>query len=680
MPGEGAEMTQAEKPHTPKGYWGRILSVDLGSGKMERQAPPEEYYRQFLGGVGLGARILYERMPPQADPLGPENILGFTTGLLTDTGSLFTGRFTVVAKSPVTRGWSDSNCGGYFSPYLKRCGLDAVFISGISPAPVYLLIEENQARLIDAAELTGLDTIETEERLKARHGKTAQVASIGPSGEKLSLMAGIATDGGRMAGRSGLGAVMGSKRLKAVVVTGKRRVKTADAGRMKALSKQFASQVRPQKNTLRAVNGFVIALLSWLSRKKTKRHAKPGGYALYAASLAKFGTPTATALFSQNGDSPVKNWSGAGAWDFPLAKALKIGANAVSRYETKKYGCFSCPLRCGATVSWREKGQPIEKMHRPEYETLCAFGTLTLNHDLESIFRINDLVNRAGLDSISTGAVVAFAIECFENGLITAQDTGGLELGWGQGAAILELTRMIANREGFGDILADGVREAAKKIGPVAEEFAVHIGGVEAPMHDPKFDPGYAAAYAFEPTPGQHTIYSFSDINYMQLDKQFSQARTPAFSKPKDRYLLSDKGPDLKPASFYKMVVDCLGVCVFGVRVGGPIPLAGWVNAATGWELSNEELLRAGERVEQLRHVFNLREGINPRRDFKPHPRLTGERPLEKGPNAGVRLDMEALGRSFYLAMGWDWETGRPDKTYLEQLGLGFVNPDIHPG
>lgn len=665
------------KNSAANGYWGKILHVDLTTGTIFPERLDDSFYRQYLGGIGIAAKVLWDRLKPGIDPLGPENILGFTTGLLTDTGSLFTGRFTVVGKSPASGGWGDANCGGYFSPALKRCGVDAVFFHGKSTKPVYLYLDHEKAELKDASDLRGLDTIRTEDLLRERHGKRAQVACIGPSGEKLSLLAGISTDRGRLAARGGLGAVMGSKNLKAVVADGKMRVSVQDKAAVKALSKGFRQRFEKVASFERFLGDRLFSMVGRITRPGLFYMRQPAFP--WRKMLKKFGTPSLTALSAEDGDSPIKNWGGMGYLDFPLERSQKIGAETVISFQEKKYGCYSCPLRCGGIVSIKEGSFSIEEMHKPEYETLCAFGGLLLNDDLFSIFRINDLVNRAGMDSISCGATVAFAIECYESGILSKEETGGLDLRWGNSEAIIGLVEKIVRREGLGDILADGVKRAAERIGQGSEKFAVHCGGIEAPMHDPKFDPGFIVSYFCEPTPGRHTIASYQYLDLQKLHKQFSRARkTALFTTRRKRFDPIDKGQMLSVESFYKMLVDCAGACFFGTLVGAELPLCEWMNAATGWHLTPDEYLVAAERVHKLRHSFNVREGLNPIRDFRPHPRLYGDPPQQKGPARKVTIDIDTLAESYYKAMHWDRDTGKPERERLEELGLHDVSREFY--
>lgn len=669
-------MPEKRSDDTRNGLWGRICSVDLNSRSVRFEDLDRSVGRKYLSGVGIGAKVLWDRLKPGVDPLGPDNILGFTTGLLTDTGSLFSGRFTVVGKSPASGGWGDANCGGFFSPYLKRCEIDALFFSGTSDTPVYLHIDHEKAEIKDASDLWGKDTLETEDALKARYGKSAQVACIGPAGEKLSLIAGIATDFGRMAARGGLGAVMGSKKLKAVVACGKSRISVADRKRMKEITGEFRKKIKFMDSGQKLLSDRVGRVLGWITGKGFFMR-QPA--LIWRWMLKKYGTPGLTALLMECGDMPVKNWTGTVRRDFPYSRYRKISGDRFLRFEKKKYHCYSCPLGCGGEIEIQGGPYEIGKMHKPEYETIASFGTMLLNDDIYSICKMNDVVNRGGMDSISCGNVLAFAVECFEEGIIDASDTGGLELGWGKSDALVKLTEMIVNRQGVGDLLADGVKTAAERIGKGSEKFAVHCGGVEAPMHDPKFDPSFGITYSCEPTPGRHTISSSQYLDLQFLEKKFSRAKAPpAFTMKRGRYSYGPQGEGNALGSYFKMLADCAGVCLFGTQIGGDFPLCDWMNAATGWSLSNDEYLVIGERIQQLRHAFNVREGINPIKDYKPHGRVFGDPPLQTGPLKDVTLDVDTLARSFYAANQWDTETARPARQRLKDLELDDVADTLY--
>lgn len=654
-----------------EGFFGKVLLVDLSQGTFREERLPPAIYRDYLGGYGLGVRVLYDRMPPGADPLGAENILGFIPGLLTGTGVPFSGRFMVVGKSPLTGGWGEANCGGHFGPVLRATGFDGLFLTGVSPQPVYLLLDGDSVELRGAGHLWGLDTVETERQIKAEVGRNTQVVSIGPAGEKGSLIAAIITDGGRAAARSGLGAVMGAKRLKAIAVRGARRVPLHDRDTLTRLSREhlqlFKGETPPLPRFLSRLTRIVLPLLRRLRMKPS------GGLTETIIHVYReYGTCYSTAFATEIGDAPVKNWQGVGFRDFPLERSARISDDAVIHHQVRRYHCRHCPVGCGGIVRFASSPQAREREgHKPEYETLAAFGPLLLNDDLESIILINDLCNRYGLDTISTGVTVAFALECTERGLIGPEEADGLELSWGKAEAIVELVRRIGRQEGIGELLADGVRRAAERIGKGAEPFAMHVGGQELPMHDARYEPLLGLAYQVDATPARHITANSGIYEVESLQKLLAAEGL----SPPGRYEYESKGKLLALVSRYIHVLSCAGLCLFSLLMGRP-PVRGWINSATGWNLSQEELLRIGHRIQTLRQAFNLREGIRPE-DFSLPPRAAGRPPLEEGPLEGVTLDLEAMIRDYFRAMGWNEVTGVPTKELLESLGLFRVAEDL---
>ena len=603
------------------GYMGKILFVDLSTEEIKEEALEEKMCRDFIGGYGIGARILYSRQKAGVDPLGPENILGFIAGPLTGTPVPTGTRYTVVAKSPLTGGWGDANSGGEFGPYLKFSGFDAVFFTGISPEPVYLLIDNGKARLKDAGNLWGKDTYETEDLLMAEHGKQSRVACIGPSGEKLALIAGIMTDRGSAAGRSGLGAVMGSKKLKAVVACGTLDIPLADKT---------------------SVEGIRI--------EQIKAWRTPGKSGVsHADELHKYGTSIGAYNSAHSGDSPVKNWGGIGVIDVPDREGVHPDV-FTARLE-KISGCWHCPLACkGILKAGEGEYKYAAGSRRPEYETEAAFGVNCANSYTESISMANDICNRAGLDTISGGTAIGFAMELYENGILTRKDTDGIDLKWGNHRAMVAMTEKMANREGLGDILADGVKKAAERIGKGSEKFAVHIGGQELGMHDPKLARGNrldAARYQMDATPGRHTT-------------------------------------GFGPSGFGKHIVNVLGLCVmsefsFSFTPDSDRRLVGFFNAVTGWNYTMTDLQKAAERIANLRHAFNLREGIN-ELNWPVHQRIVGKPPQTAGPLAGVTADIEAQVYWCLGALDWDRVTTKPSKAKLLSLGgLDDVAKDLWP-
>jgi aldehyde:ferredoxin oxidoreductase len=605
---------------------GKILNVNLSAGTAEPETVPEETYRKYLGGYGLGARLLFDRIPQGADPLGPDNILGFFPGLLTGT-PLFGIRYQAVAKSPKNGGWGDANCGGDFGPFLKHAGWDGLLLLGQSDRPVYILIQDDQVEIKDASDLWGMMAIDVETALKERHGKKASVACIGPSGETMSYMAGICNERGRLAARSGLGAVMGSKKVKAIVCLASRNILAGD-------SKDVRMMVRT------SLDEFVKPL---------------------AGFFRKYGTTGITAGSAMSGDSPVKNWGGAGVQDMPNAAVL-AGDNFNAKME-KNYACWHCPLACGAeSVESDNPKYPYPRhTHRAEYEAAAAFGTMTLSADIDFLQYCNHLCNQYGLDVISAGATVAFAIECYQNGLITKEDTDGLELTWGDPDCVVAMLNLIGKREGIGELFADGIRPAANKLGPAAEPFATEIAGEELPMHDPKLQPEFYTTYKLDPTPARHTQYEGSSRPEWGL-----AAGVP------DRAQYEGRGEHHKGRAEYMHVVNSAGMCQFIMMAAPNNRIPEWINLTTGWDTTNEEIIKAGERIANLRMAFSVREGDIVTKRRVPD-RMIGSPPLEAGPHEGVTLDTATMEKEYLQACDWDLETATPSKAKLSELGIEDV-------
>jgi len=599
------------------GYMGRILFVDLSTGKIQEETPDEDLYRDFIGGYGLGSRILYSRQKAGVDPLGPDNTLGLITGPLTGTPAISGTRYTAVAKSPITDGWGDANSGGHFGPRLKFAGYDGVFFTGIADKPVYLLLDDGKAELKDASAFWGKDTYYTEDTLRAEYGRSSEVASIGPAGEKLSRVACIITRHGDAAARSGLGAVMGSKKLKAVVARGDQEVPLADSEAANRLRKEHMDAFK----------------------------ARFSGMNVYGTS----GHGDTSAL---SGDTPVKNWGGIGVIELPDVTGLnkdKMIANLDHRT-----GCWQCPSACKAILKAGIEYPYPAGSKRLEYETIGAFGANCLNTNAESIAMANYLCNSYGIDTISAGSIIAFAMELYEHGIINKNDTGGIDLKWGDPDALVAITEKLVKREAIGDVLAEGVKIAAEKIGKGAEEYAVHIGGQELGMHDPKLK-GHPFQYPRHPT---GTVY--------KMDATPGR-HTGAF------------GPD----GFERHLNNSMGTCLFvylsplpsNPMVGSPYA-APMMKAVTGWDRTWEELIKAGERIANMRHVFTLREGVNPLERFV-HNRIIGRPPQQEGPLAGVSLDIEAETWWNLGALDWDRVTTKPSRKKLLELGLNDVAEEL---
>ena len=609
------------------GYHGKVLFVDLTSDSSKEESLPEKVYRDFIGGQGLGVRILYERMKPKVDPLGPDNILGFLVGPLTGT-RIHGARFQMVGKSPLTGGWGDANSGGSFAAELKAAGYDGVFFSGISPKPVYLFLHDGKAELKDAAHLWGKDTVETEETIRDELGdKRVKVACIGPAGEAKSLSAALMHEGGAAA-RSGLAAVMGAKRLKAFATRGTKKVPVADPERLATLRKNYLKDVR-----------------------KTEHPT--------ANRLRNTGTCDFTSSVCTDGDMPIKNWTLYGEEAFP--NHGKLNGDEVTKWQTKKHACLGCPIDCKGWIKIGKSPYGVIEGTKPEYETLAMLGGDCLIDDLEAIAKANDLCNRYGLDTITTGSVIAFAMECYERGVITKEDTHGIELTWGNGPAMVAMVEKIGRREGFGAVLADGSKLAAERISKGSGEWAIHIGGQDMPAHVPTATIGHAWGYVNDPTPARHTTTHFKMSHDSNAPDYFYSDSLPKLD-PLD---IEANAPVFATCSDLERLWTSAGLCVFAIWPG-TLPLVEAISAVTGWDFTLAEGLRAGRRIQTLRQAFNIREGVNTTQWRIPE-RVTV---ASTGPNKGKKVDFKAMKEKGYAALGWDAETGKPLDATLEELGL----------
>jgi len=616
------------------GYAGKMLFVDLSKGEITEEILSEKMCREFIGGYGIGIRILYERMKPGIDPLDGANMLGFVVGALTGTTVPGSGRYGVVTKSPLTGTWCEANAGGTLGPELKTAGYDAVFFSGISPKPVYLMIKEGKAELKDASDLWGKDTYETEDAIHDQTGDNKlKIASIGPSGEAQSLLAGIANEKGRIAARGGVGAVMGSKRLKAIAVRGGvKKITVANRKKLKEAQEKYLSVIKSSE---------------------------------FAQGLTAAGTGGALSFLISIGDSPVKNWRETGTESMPTANKLDSGN--MDKYKKSVYSCQACPIRCGAIIEQKEGAFAISgEMHRPEYETLAALGNLLANDNLEAVIKANDICNRYAIDTIATGTAIALAMECYENNIIGKGDTDGLELTWGNADAVVALTEKIAKREGFGAVLADGPTRAAERIGKGSEQYSMAIRGKGLPFHDPRMSPAGGTALIADANPCHHMN---SQITGM-LENGAPIGDDPALKVPKMEPFagFDKKGQTYAVGAAYQQLLDSSGMCALYAVNTPPPDLADLISQVTGWEFNWEEALKAGRRVLTLRQAFNAREGVTP--DQIDLPGRLKEEPLPVKADAPPKIDFQALKEGFFAAMEWDIKTGMPSKKSLIDLDL----------
>ena len=622
------------------GYMGKFLMVDLTSNKIDEFDLVDDTKRKYYGGYGIGCKYIYENQKSNADPLGEDNILAIMTGPANGTSIPGTPRFTACGKSPLTNTWGDSNCGGSFGPKMKMAGFDGVFFKGISEKPVYLNLNNGKAELVEALEVWGRDTYDTEDYFKEKYGKSIEAAVIGQAGEMQNKTACIINRKGKAAGRSGLGAVMGSKKLKAIIVDGKSKVPIADKEAFDRARKKFLADIKNEY-----------------------------GDAEWAANG---GTPTVTEFGIDEQDSPIKNWSGLtkDMGDYSVYKY-----DNIKKYIVKNETCWGCPIACWDR-SMLDKGKYAlkEPSHIPEYQTTAMFGTLCLNKNYESVIKCNDLCNRYGVDTISTGATIAFAIECYENSILTKADTDGLELTWGNDEAIAELTEKIVKREGFGDILADGARVASEKIGNGSEKFAIHIGGQELAAHDSRWDPSLAVIYAVDPTPGRHT-QATQNLGHVDIEKIFKDVDFSTVAGEK-KTKFSGRAKETKILFDLQHSINAIGTCMFAYGSTDIRTHSEYLSAITGFDIDVFEFEKTGERIMNLRQAFNIREGIN-QLEYKIPQRIVGNPPLNDGVTKGIVIPFDDMVKEFYEEMDWDKNSSRPSDTKLKELDLEWVAKDI---
>jgi aldehyde:ferredoxin oxidoreductase len=663
----------------PLGYYGKILVVNLSDSSWQIETLPDKIYRQYYGGYGLGVYYIYTHLKPGVDPLGPENILGICPGLFTGTATPFSGRYMVCGKSPLTGGWGNANSGGTFGPEIKKVGLDAIFFEGKAEKPTYLFIDGKEIQLLDASELGGKDGIETEKVIEKIHGPRVKVACIGPAGENLSLISGVINDSGRIAARSGLGAVMGSKKLKAVCIrrdkeSGKLELHDKDGlmNHIKLYLSKFNEMAKKGLMTRVIANMGTFAPLMRIFKLGADAFDSPSmpKIIIQMFSTTQLGTTSANVISSQMGDSPVKNFMGVGYKDFPMKSANKISGKRIRKFIKTQYGCFSCPARCGAILEYEALPYAEKETHRPEYETCASLGCLILNDDLDLLIKANELLNRAGMDSISAGVIIGFVYECCEQGLLTETDfkctsyPKGFLPKWGDNTYLLQLLEMMVNREGIGDTLADGTKVASEKI-PGSKDYAMHANGQEIPMHDARADPMLGVTYIADPTPGRHTAATLN-MDKMGAKHFLEELGTFEIKDENDLGILQAKNAK------FKQTIEANGMCILPLNMGA-YPYLEVIHAITGWDVNIDELLETGHRIQTLRQMFNAREKAIHHYIAQ---RAIGSPPLTKGPLKGKSYDVELIAQDYYEAMGYE-KNGLPKKETLKLLDLDFTLSDL---
>ncbi|NIS70065.1 MAG: aldehyde ferredoxin oxidoreductase [Proteobacteria bacterium] len=611
------------------GFWGKLLDVDLRTGQIGERQVPEDDYREYLGGSGLGAKILYEELDPKVDPLAPENPLIFMTGLLTGTMVPCACRTVVCARSPLSDIWNESTAGGYWGANLRFAGYDGVILRNRAERPLYLWVSDQTVELRDATDVWGKDAFETDEILRQETNPRAKVAAIGPGGEKGVRFASVTYEGrmARASGRGGVGAIMGSKNLKALVTHGKQRIELNDREGLQRLLKEDVAIV------------------------------KKG-----AAGLTAYGTPGGVEAVEFTGDLPIRNWQ-LGSYK---EEANRIaGQTNLPKYLDSHHTCHACPIRCAKTVRIPEGPYRETAGHQPEYETIAGFGANCLNDNWEVIAAANDKCNRYGLDTISTSAAVAFAMEAYENGIITKADTEGLEIAWGSAEAILNLVDLIGQRKAVGDVLAEGTRRAAQKLGGLAPEYVVDAKGMEIAFHDPRAFTSMAVNYATANRGGCH----LEGLTYF-IGRGIPLADM-GYTEPPDPHISEGKAKLCYDLQNYMSVFNPLGLCKFlFIGRAGPKMIAQWTAKVTGWRMDQGSLLSLGEKIFNLKRMYNVRLGISRKDDTLP-PRMLAE-PKPDGKAAGVVPHLGLMLSEYYQLRGWSKE-GIPTPETLRKQGLEWT-------
>ena len=608
------------------GYHGRFLKVDLGAKTSEDMPLSEDYLKKYIGGATLGAGLIYDHVEKGMDPLAPESPLVFSTGPFTGTSIPMVSRYAVCGISPLTGYWGEATSGGLFPFHLKGSGYDGIFITGRADKPVYLHIDNGLPKIEDASHLWGKDIYETQKLIKDRLGESSvSVACIGSAGERQIRYAGIMNDEGRAAGRCGLGALMGSKNLKAVVAAGKMRPDPADRGKVSELSKEAVATIRANFTSV---------------------------------AFREYGTLFYMDMGMTLGDVPAKYYTKG------VFSAEKVSGQALRQaYPVENYACRGCPIGCGRVV--KNFRPDLESIDGPEYETVSAFGPLCMNHDLDSIIMANHLCNLHGLDTISAGVSIAYAMYLYEKGVLTKEKVG-LELKWGDGQAMLKLLEMIINQDGIGELLSKGTLAMAREFGRDEGE-AAQVKGLEVPMHDGRAFHGLAISYATGPRGACHLKGDYYSVELGGFVAELNIL-------PGDRLDSADKAEPAAKYQSLKDLFDALTLCKFASLTVTQICQI--ITAITGWECSPEDLLAVGDRSINIKRAISNKLGLT--RDGDRLPKICLEA-LSDGNVAGQTPDMDLMLKEYYDYRGWVWETGKPSEEKLIELGLDQVAEEMYP-
>ncbi len=636
----------------PYGFNGKILHVNLSSSTITIEKPTEDFYRKYMGGSALNLYYLLKEMSPGVDPLGPDNILALSVGVTTGAPISGLSRMTATAKSPLTGAIGDSQCGGFWPARLKFAGFDAIIIKGKASSPVYIRIQDGEAEIKDASHLWGNLTGETEEAVKKElDDQKVDILQIGPAGEKMVRIAAIINNCNRANGRTGMGAVMGSKNLKAIVVSGDKKPALADKKALNDLV-QLGTDTFPSS---------------------------------IVAGLGKYGTSELIAYQQEIGGLPSYNYK-SGVFDGWEAIDGTTMYNTILRgneeQKQDRYGratCFGCIIRCKRVVEIKNGPYKVDPMYGgPEYESICTLGSYCGIDNLPAIAKANEICNKYGLDTISCGATIAWAMETFEAGDLTTEDTAGIELKFGNAESMVKLVEMIGKREGFGNILAEGSAKAAEQIGRGAD-FLITSKGQEAAAHMPQIKRGLGLIYAVNPFGSDHQSSEHDGTYEAEFEDFKDKLAVIGLTQPQEPQSLETEKIKfvLKTQHLYSLM-DSLNLCqfVFGPswQLYGPAEIVKIVQAVTGWNVNIDELLEVGERRLNMMRVFNSREGITRKQDKLPEKFF--KKSLKGGPTDGWKMDhaqFETALDEYYKQSGCDLETGKPLSKTLEKLGLEWV-------
>ena len=618
----------------PFGYNNKVLRVDLSNNSYSVEEPGENFFRRYFGGRSIISHYLLKELKPGINPLGPDNKLIFSLGVVTGAPIGGCGRNSVGAKSPLTGAYGDAEVGGYWGAELKHAGYDVIIIEGKADSPVYLWINDGSVEIRDAGHIWGATTGETQAMIRHElNDKLIRTALIGPAGENLVRYACIMNDLNHAAGRTGLGAVMGSKNLKAIAVRGRHRPEMADPGGIKELNQ-------------------------WLSEHLSS-----------VQHWHDVGTAGGLTRINEAGGLPTRNFQ---EGFFSEAEKLS-GATMRDTILIGRGSCYACPIRCKRKVSVTTPYIVNPSYGGPEYETLAALGSNCCIDDLAAVAKANEECNAYGMDTISTGVAVSFAMECVERGILKTGDVDGLSLHFGNAEAMLQLVAKIAKREGIGNILADGVARASKAIGGGSEEYAFHIKGQEIPMHEPRYKFGLGLGYAISPTGADHS-HNIHDNLYSEPGPQLDNIKALGILDPIPIDELSSAKVRLAVYHItWHHFLNSLVMCQF-VPFRWDFPqMEKLVRSVTGWNSTTWEFMKVGERCMAMTRIFNIREGFSRDNDFLPKRFFE---PFASGPLKGVRIDKQQFQESigvFYAMMGWDKESGRPSLGKLQELGIEWA-------